>query len=140
MGIAAAGTEPDVRSHLSFNQPLSRGIVPGHLVMAQGRVVTGPFPHRAESALPGSKEAATATTRQEQWHRYLEGRVVQLRVVGASQQAFLRELRRRGQPQEAKHNSSCATGELPLLCQFFVGPEHKSVTDLITMMIIPFLY
>lgn len=117
MGIAAVGTEPDVRSHLSFNQPLSRGIVPGHFVMVQvqGRAVAAPLPHRAESALPGSKEAATATTRQEQWHLDWEGRVVQLRAVGASQQASLRELRRRGQPKEAKHNSSCATGELPLL-------------------------
>lgn len=52
--------------------------------------------------------------------------MVQLRVVGAAQQVSLRELRRRGQPKEAKHNSSCATGELPLL---YCRPEMVTEDD-----------
>lgn len=83
-----------------------------------------PLPRRAEPQLPGSKKAATATTRQEQHYGYRESRVTQLRVVGAAQQVSLRELRERGQPKEAKHKSSCITGELPTTLALQIRDGH----------------
>lgn len=49
-----------------------------------------------------------------------------------AQQASLRESRRRGQPKEAKHNSSCTTGELPLLhcrLEMVTGDESSNVRN-----------